>query len=498
MKVLSLEIDKLYRSHFLIVAIIVAGVGLRLLAYCYNRSLWLDESMIVSAILTIPLLDILSPLEHSEVAPIGFLLITKVLTNIFGGSEYVLRIYPVVSSILSILVFYRILTKFSPKTLIPIALLLFVVSPSLISYSIEVKQYSSDVLFCLLLIMMALDIEKGDINRTKIISILLITTVALWSSHPSVFVISGLAIVLFFSSLKNRDWKSIRDFSLIGLVVTGNIIFIYTFQVDRIFEIPFYFDWWSSYFAPFPLSEEFEYRWYLNTFRNFVNFIGFKQITTLGLVGVVLFLGIVSLYERQRVVLFMLGSPIVMLIMASWLSIYPMGNRLMLFVVPCMIIFIAEGIMSIWYSVTGRFKILFPAVVTVILLGAPMSNSIGGLVHSPEDGVREVVEQLNAEWQEGDTLYIYYNAKPAFDYYFSSRQKEEISYVVGIKARGNWVRYKDDIDSIITNDRVWFFFSAVCCEEQRDFIQYLDEVGVQAVSIVGDDGAGFLYLFEKD
>jgi predicted membrane-bound mannosyltransferase len=129
----------------------VLGCLLRIVQYRLDRSLWMDEAYVSLNILHRSFAGLCRALDYHQGAPIGFLLLEKSAVRLWGGGEYVLRLFPLLAGIASVLLFYRLASKALPARAVPVAVGLFAISPSLIYYSSEVKQYSSDVAIALLL-----------------------------------------------------------------------------------------------------------------------------------------------------------------------------------------------------------------------------------------------------------------------------------------------------------------------------------------------------------
>ena len=141
-------------------SILILGIFLRLHQYLYNRSLWLDELSLVLNLVNRSFLELLEPLDYAQGAPIGFLLLSKSILSLFGTSEYVLRIVPLLSGTLSLFLLYKVARHYISQNAALFALTLFALSNRLIYYSSEVKQYSSDVLITLSLYLLAISIQK--------------------------------------------------------------------------------------------------------------------------------------------------------------------------------------------------------------------------------------------------------------------------------------------------------------------------------------------------
>ncbi|MCX7754677.1 MAG: hypothetical protein N2117_05455, partial [Anaerolineales bacterium] len=85
------------RSRFLLVAawgLIGLGLVLRLRQYLINRSLWLDEAMLALNILHKDVWGLLGRLDYEQGAPVGFLLLEKLVVTLLGDGERALRLLP--------------------------------------------------------------------------------------------------------------------------------------------------------------------------------------------------------------------------------------------------------------------------------------------------------------------------------------------------------------------------------------------------------------------
>ena len=127
------------------------GIYLRIAQYAFNRSLWLDEAMLIYNVSGRDFIGLLQMLDYDQVAPFGFLWLTKVLVIFLGKSEFVLRLFPLIAGILSLLFYYYLARKYSSYQLIMVGVTMFALSYPLLRYSTEFKPYSSDVLFALIL-----------------------------------------------------------------------------------------------------------------------------------------------------------------------------------------------------------------------------------------------------------------------------------------------------------------------------------------------------------
>ena len=115
--------------------LISLGITVRLVQYLSNRPLWIDEAMLTQNILTRSFRGLFTPLEYEQQAPMGFLLIEKLLVTLFGNAEVVLRAFPFVASVASLVAMATIALDVLPLPFAYIAQLLFVLSVPLIVYA---------------------------------------------------------------------------------------------------------------------------------------------------------------------------------------------------------------------------------------------------------------------------------------------------------------------------------------------------------------------------
>src|SRR5262245_11737153 len=187
-----------------LVALVAAGVALRLWQYLANASLWIDEIALAQNVLYWPLAHLLrEPLSLDQVSPPGFLAVSKGVTWVIGNSERALRLFPLLGGLLSLLLFPKLSRRFQPPWVTVFATGLFAVSPSLIGFSADFNPYSTDVTFAILLTLAAFGLDASS-SRARWLWASLLGVVGPWFSQTAVFVIVGLAGALFGLTLVDR------------------------------------------------------------------------------------------------------------------------------------------------------------------------------------------------------------------------------------------------------------------------------------------------------
>jgi predicted membrane-bound mannosyltransferase len=177
--------------------VLVTGVLLRIMHYLSNRSLWLDEAMLARNILDRDLFDLLRPLDYNQGAPPLFLLLVDAATVLFGSTELTLRLVPVVAAVAGLFLFFLIAKVYIDKRYLPVQMCIFAFSYPLVYYSQEVKQYSMDVAVALALSYAFMRLVASDKAPKAHIAVLGVGGgIAVWLSHPAVFVLAGIGVSL--------------------------------------------------------------------------------------------------------------------------------------------------------------------------------------------------------------------------------------------------------------------------------------------------------------
>ena len=263
------KLAELFTLNRLIWLFICIGLFLRFTQYLLNHSLWIDESFVALNILDRSYLELFQPLEYNQGAPIGFLLAVKFATQLFGSSEYSLRLFPFLSGILSIFLFYKIARWFGTLTTTAVAIGLFALCDRLIYYSAELKQYSSDVVVALLFFFLAIQQLGKKITYVQLITFAVVGAIAIWFSHPSVFILAGIGLTLLISAWVQREWSKIYKYIAVYLVWLTSFIAFYIVSIRELSNNAALQKSWDSNhnsFMPLPPLSLADLKWYPQTF----------------------------------------------------------------------------------------------------------------------------------------------------------------------------------------------------------------------------------------
>lgn len=491
--------------QYLAIFIILFGIFIRLSQYISNRALWGDEASLALNIVNRSYLELLEPLERNQAAPPGFLWTEKFFTQILGNNEYALRLFPLISGIVSLVAFYK-LGKWAVSAIaLQIALILFACLTYTLYYATEVKQYSSDVMISLLLGLLLIPLREQILNIRKILLIGICGAVAIWFSHPVIFVLAGIeAANLILTPAPQR--KSILfnrlPAYLIWLISFG---FLYFLTIARVMQNNSLQGAWGDEYP----KTIFDVIWLLDSFgRFFYRPLGFSAIFD-GIAIVAFVIGCVVFIKKKSDKFLILMSPVLATLAASYLHKYPFRGRLILFLAPFFILVIAEGIAFLLtnFSHSKHHKYFVIAGITLAsLLIGPSLVRAGSFVFYPETKheIRPVIEYIKTHQQPGDGIYIG-DGGPAdqFEYYAGKYGYSQSDYARGYLSElvnadkfseQGWQEFKNQSSHLKNKQRVWFVFPGLNPKKEVLVKPHLDRIGTK-LDYFSQPGA-FTYLYQ--
>ncbi len=354
-------------------AILIIGAVLRLREYSADRSLWLDETMLTMNVVKRSYSGLLQPLAERQAAPIGWLWAEKTTMVLFGKSEWALRAFPLLISLATLILFWKVARRWLNGPGQIIACALFACSPDLIRYAVEIKQYGSDVFFLLLVIWAATRVVEhptaANISTWTVIGVL-----ATWSSHAAILSVATSGLIIA-AALRHRriSGRYIAGSGFILLVSLTTEYFATLRGLSRNTALATY---WHDGIAPHPYRIRSFAAWLarvvIHLMQNPLRF-WLPQLALL-IVG----FGAYALHRTHRLSALLVITPLVAAILAAATGRYPMRERLALYLVP--LVFITIGAAAQY--ATRQQRMFCVAVITIIAIClAPNSRGFAVLWH---------------------------------------------------------------------------------------------------------------------
>lgn len=488
---------KIYHQINLIVLISIgiSGLLLRIYFYLINRSLWFDEALLGLNIIQRDFLGFFKPLDFNQSAPIGFLLLEKLLIIISSPRDYILRIIPLIAGILSVAFIVFVAKQYSSGLGLLIIVGLFSFSWNLIYYSSELKQYSSDVFLSLVLLYIFKNYTQNKSNK-NLIKIGIVGTICIWFSHPSIFILASIGIAIFINSLYTKNiQKQIWWLIAIGGLWCINLLIIYNVSLKYSASNNQLITYWKDFFAPIPSYNNLN--WYYRNLSNILSDSANLPATfiTVGLI----ILGILYiLINRKYMEFIVLFLPFLITLIASSLRLYPVYGRLLLYYSPFIYIYLGNGfeLIRLSFNKINKYIGIFVSLLLVAYFFAnPIKTDYKNTLYPPKgEHIKPLLSYLQNHIRQNDRIYAYCGAYPATEFYAPFYRIDSTRIYKGIWSRQDPEKYLDDVALLKGYSRVWIIFSHIYDSEDKIILDYLQKIGVEKRSFSAYGTS--LYLFD--
>ncbi len=466
------------RIWWSLLALLVMAVGtaMRLWFYLYNRSMYRDEAALALNIVHRSFAGLFRPLANDQGAPVGFLLLEKIVVSLWGNNEYALRLVPLIASILTLPLLYWLCRQFLSQPFAVIALIVVALGEKQYDYSTETKQYSFDVLVTVALLLLAVKAIGNPLrgtagSRKGLLALAIAGTLAVWFSHPAIFVLGAIGVMAAMEWVIRDPRPRVLDLVGVAAAWIGSFALNYHFILHRLSRNDYMQSFWAQADAFAPIPKSFNaVIWYKTQF--FTMFESPGSMGFAGLSALVFVLGVAWLYRRWKSAALMVVLPILFALAASLVHKYPFRERLILFICPLIAIFIGAGFA---YLFEARRKTV-GVIALVFLLITPL-NKTRQYIRRPwlHTDMRKVMSLVAANRKPGDRVYIYAYCYYPYEYY------EDRFGVAGMPA----VVVAQDIDEVAAykkefaqfkGQRVWVMFEDASASQQAA-LAALDQMG---------------------
>lgn len=488
---------KALQSSWSLRAIVALGILFRITEYLHNRSFNEAEAPLAMSIIHrswASLLDVADYVQPGLTAAPGFAYIEKIVTQILGNTEPAFRIFPLIAGIVGLLLFVELARRYLDRAVLPVALFFFATNDYLIVFSSEAKQYSLDVSIAIALVLFALWIVHTEMKATHLLFFGLSGTIALWFSHPAVFVYAAGTTIVLYAIIRARKWH----LALVMAISSSTVLVIFGLMYLLVLRnLSNLITGFRGSFVPLvPTSlADLQLLGYclLRTIKNPMG----SPTYELGLAAVSFVIGLVVIFRKRPYVGALITVTFFFTLIASSLKRYPFEGRLLLFTTPFLVLALAQGLCSIYRATKKGSWIIGIALVALLMMPSAYSATYHLFRPRTSEELRPVMLYFKERYQPGDIVYIYYAAVNAFQYYAERFGFEHLDSITGSAARNNPEIYYQELNELKGNHRVWIVFSHIFrrgIDEEILFVSYLKSIGVQCESLRVQGAA--LYLFD--
>ncbi len=454
---------------------IIGGIILAVINFVHFRSLWLDEAVLALNIIK-PINELFKPLDDNQVAPIGFLVVESLIADVFGKTDWSMRVFPLLSFLVSVYLMFKASHKIiEDRAFALLATGFYSLSYIVLRYSSEVKQYMTDTTISLLIVWSTLVFaQKRDNGQLWIYA--LIGAVSVWFSNIAVIMLFTSGLYYLYATFKSEDRNPGSAIFVMGSWIISFVVYYLLFVYDhptREMMVGF----WSragAFLPGDPLSTEF-YREFYYKLRMLFRLWGNTWFTTVFALLVVN--GMIYLGRWKKGLLYLLISPLAIHLLLSFFRMYPFHYRLILYLYPFLVMLMACGMFAILRAVhrvklgAVIYLIPFPLVINLMLLQK-------SLFPFEKEEIKKSLTYLEEKVKDGDEVYLYYGAASAYRFY--KEHYPRVSGNDGVKVilapgnRNDWPKYNETVAAM--SDEVWILFSHVYGSRDEDGLTEKDYI----------------------
>ncbi len=233
-------------------ALVGLGLAVRLVRYLVVYPIWHDEAFLAVNFLDRGYLDLLRPLDYSQVSPVLFLWIELTAVRLLGFSEWSLRLFPALCGLASVLLFRHVAARLLRGLALVLAVGIFATAFYPIRHAAEVKPYASDLFSALILLALAIAWWRSPGRSRWWWLLAAVVPFLLALSYPAVFIAAGLSLALGQDALRQR--RPVRlAFLVYNLVLVASVASLYfACTVTQSTALRSYYRWgyWRESFPP--------------------------------------------------------------------------------------------------------------------------------------------------------------------------------------------------------------------------------------------------------
>lgn len=400
--------------RLVLVVILALGVFFRLYGLG-ERNLWTDEAWVALAALQEHPAAVI---EEGQSTPPLYLLAVWAWAHWVGKSEAVLRLTSCLFGIGTLFLGWRLARRLLSPGAALAALTAIAVSPRLVYYSKELKQYSADAFFAVLALVLTERLLRQPGPRDWVTFTLAIA-IGLGFSHSLVFIVPVAVAILWWRRPEARRCLIVAS-GILLLVFLGCYFLFFRHQVD-----PELVAYWQQDFPDLSSLGALGH-WFAAALARYLGY--FLGDWPRWLIGAgVLSVGMAALLQgpHPRTLLYWLG-PLVMALAAAFLHRYPFmahygGVRLMLYSAPMLFLIVGAGVMVLagWIRRERRIWLTFILIVGIVLWTNPVRLWQENLYpQTNREEIHPLIDYLEASLQPGDLVYVYYFAIYPFKFYY--------------------------------------------------------------------------------
>ena len=288
-----------------------------------NRPFFEDEAAFAFSLSTRPFSQLFSALDFGRVAPVGFVFLEKVATNVLGDFDWAYRVVPAAASLCLIYQVWKLSLDSSRKTFLVLMLFL---NPFFLRYTVEAKPYIVDALVAMLLLRYLL--------KKQFSALPLVLGAGVWFSYTPLIALVPVTVISF--SYRNDAEFSLKAWAMgVSSIVFNYLATLYGHSNRQ--SMTGYWEWFGGVFVSGHNYPRFVYHaveMAAVSFKSVSDLLYLSGIKEIGALVILTLIVISVRSEVGRLTALLLASHVVF----ATLRLYPVDERLMLVLCRCSVV----------------------------------------------------------------------------------------------------------------------------------------------------------------
>ena len=236
-----------------VILVFIAGALAALLQWNVAQPLWLDEEMIALNVRDRAFTDLAGPLWLGQSAPLGWLQLQRVILLAFGSGERALRALPVACHVLMLATAAWAGCRWLTPLAATAVVLVCAFAQWISFFALELKHYSADALFALLLPTLAVWVSEAATSHHRLRRAAIWWTTAAvgqWLSNGGMLVAPASALVLGIHLLRRDGLRNTLLFAAMGAACLATFIAHYQLAIRYTVNSNYLREYWAHGMPP--------------------------------------------------------------------------------------------------------------------------------------------------------------------------------------------------------------------------------------------------------
>jgi hypothetical protein len=364
---------------------------------------------------------------------------------------------------------------------------MFAALEPLVHYTAEAKQYSLDVAVALAIVVGLLRVLDSPNARTRVLTLAVLGAVAIFVSHPAIFMLASAGLLLLVVLLKARLARAVILLITVGVCWVALFVANYAVFLRPLLRHAGLASYWSNGYMPWDSAA---LPWLGRALHGVYTDYGSMWLPLPDVAVLATLLGAAWLWRTGRRTLALLTLPILLTLVAAALHRFPFSGRLILFIVPMVILLIGAGVQAV-VEATLPGRRLVPALVIAVLLGPSIGLALYYVAGPAQrEEMKSVLAHVRDRGQSGDVLYVWNISQVPFRYYrdrFGLGPDRfgiaGMNWIPGAAVEPTASAYQEEFERLRGRGRVWVLLTHWAAldgpDERAIILSELDRLGTR-------------------